>query len=121
MTGPLTVVLALGCLAFALWAAFLLYRDRPVGRRTVAAAGVLDDVRVDRGALAEQGEPELVRRGDRLGQRVLVVGELADHVDDLVDVVRLGPPDVSVSHGGDPTALGCRGRRRAPPRPCAER
>ena len=38
MTGPLTVVLALGCLAFALWAAFLLYRDRPVGRRTVAAA-----------------------------------------------------------------------------------
>ncbi|GAA4351272.1 hypothetical protein [Angustibacter luteus] len=42
MTGPLTFVLATGCLLFALWVAFLLMRDRQIGRATVLAAAALE-------------------------------------------------------------------------------
>ena len=42
MTGPLTFVLAVGCLLFALGVGFLMLRDRPVGRVTLAVAAALE-------------------------------------------------------------------------------
>jgi hypothetical protein len=42
VTGPLTAILAFGCLGFALWVAFLMSRDKQAGPRTLAAAAALE-------------------------------------------------------------------------------